>query len=247
MYEFTGKMSEKQVQQQQTTRPRTDLKIDMDLTRKLDEIGRSIYGKKKPRPKIIRELIRKAAETSAASGTDPIATYDAIMAEPAPVVIYGKGGLGKSYTLDMFMKRAAQELIPIFLLNSANIQHETWDEHIWIERVLNYYELSSLSWLDIGDSFRVNLESELEFRKSNVRELSKLLLRLEGDTRLRDWIIAVEEAHDYHKVEPFRAMLRRMRKSVKKIVIIATEKELFEMCQPMRPLPKFSAPPPPSF
>ena len=106
-------------------------------------------------------------------------------------------------------------------------------EHTWISNVLSYYEFPTLQWLDSPGQYRVELETDLNLRRQQMRDAAQSLLRLEGDERLANWIITVEEAADYYDVRPFCTFLRRMRKSTRRIVIVSTEAELFKMCKPM--------------
>jgi len=164
-----------------------------------------------------------------------VATYENLMSDPAPAQIVGLPNEGKSWTLDRFLKEVHQKEIPILLFNSSSGKDL---EHSWITNALTFYEAAALRWLDAPSQYRIEFERDFDLRRSAVRELSRALLRLENDARLNDWVVAIEEAHDYCKIDSFLTLLRRMRKSTRKIVIVSTESELFRMCRAYRPYPK---------
>lgn len=181
------------------------------------------------RPEIINRLIQEYSNR-AKQGL-PIATFQNLLIDPVPAVIAGLPYSGKSYSLDIFLKEAARRQIPFLLLNSGNSE-----EHDWIQNALTFYEAASFRWLENPSQYRIEFERDLDLRRSAVREISRSLLRLEGDKRLQPWILSFEEAHDYSRIEPFLTLLRRMRKSTRKLIVIATEPDLFKMCRPFRPL-----------
>ncbi|MDG6997059.1 MAG: hypothetical protein JRN52_14150 [Nitrososphaerota archaeon] len=161
---------------------------------------------------------------------NPIGNFQNIFADLAPAVIYGVPGSGKSTTQDIFLIECAHRGIPFLLINSQS-------EHQWVSNVLKPYELATFEWLANPAQYRVELQKELNFRRSEVRDMARLLLRLENDDRLKQWVIAIEEGADYAKIEAFLTFLRRMRKWTRKIIVISTEAKLFEMCRPYRPMP----------
>ncbi len=187
------------------------------------------------RPGVIQGLITEHEERSkleARLGLNlAVGTFDQILEDPTPASIVGLPYEGKSYTLDVFLRKAGEAKIPFLLFESNN-------EHSWIQNKLTFYEALRLNWIDHSESYIIYLEKDLDLRRMSVREMSKALLRLEGDVRLAPWIIAFEEAHDYSRIESFLTLLRRMRKSVRKLIVVSTEAELFKMCKPFRPIPK---------
>jgi len=211
---------------------RTHIQLAVETAKQLDDVGKQIG--RGTRPKIIKALIESFAR---ANEEMLFATYENVVKEGAPICITGRPYSGKSETLDLILRRAQQEGAPFLLFNSVNRPGNPPD-HGWISKTIGYYEIASLKWLDKPDQYSVLLEQDPEVRKSSIREISKILLRCEADVRLKDWIIAVEEAHEYWKIEPFNSVLRRMRKCVKKLIVISTEPELFRMCEPMRPVPR---------
>lgn len=164
----------------------------------------------------------------------PIATFDNIAnVEPrtrAPAAIVGIPGSGKSTTLDMILHECAEKQIPFLLLNCSS-------EHAWIRRKLAFAQAISLTWLKKPCEYRVQFAPELETRRVEMKQVAESLLRIEGDARLRNWVIGVEESHDFCRVENFRELLRRFRKSVRRMIIVSTEAELFGMCELYRPIP----------
>ncbi|MHB8567318.1 MAG: hypothetical protein ACYC7D_10370 [Nitrososphaerales archaeon] len=191
------------------------------------------------RTKTLYHLIADYEASKQSEASVPIATYDNLMRhgnqEPA-ALIFGLPGSGKSTTLDKFLKEAKHRK-QNFLLFSSRARDNSKTEHNWIGETLDYYACSSLAFLTQPGQYLVALETDLDSRRQQVRGISEQLLRLEGDPRLESWVLAFEEGHDYCRLESFKELLRRMRKSTKKIIVIATEKNLFLMCKPFRPEP----------
>lgn len=196
------------------------------LRQKLDELNPELGDS---RPQIIKRLVE---EYSSKSKDFPFASFENLMADPSPSQIVGIPYSGKSFTLDKFLKEAQERKNPFLLFNSANA------EHCWIPKTLSFYDAASLRWLERPSQYRVQFEQDLDLRRSAVRELSKTLLRLESDVRLKKFIIVIEEGHDYAHIESFLTVLRRLRKSTRKLIVLSTEANLFGMCKAYRPLPR---------
>ena len=176
------------------------------------------------------------------SGNVPVGTFDSVISATEhmpPIVLAGIPGSGKSYTLDVLLKECTKRRQPFILFSSRAKDHKC-TEHQWIPETLSYYEYPTLHWLDAPGNYRVELETDLNLRRQEMRDASQTLLRLEGDNRLSSWLVCVEEAADYYDIRSFQTLLRRMRKSCRRIVVVSTEAELFKMCQPMRPIPRVS-------
>lgn len=189
------------------------------------------------RTDVVSEALKICERLHDNNSAIPIAFYDFLIQKNGPpVVLSGIPGSGKSYTLDLLLKECKDRKQP-FLLFSSRAKDSKSTEHTWIPNTLSYYEFPILKWLDSPGQYRVELETDLNLRRQEMKDAAQTLLRLEGDERLGKWVIAVEEAADYSDIKSFATFLRRMRKSTRRIVVVSTEAELFKMCQAARPIP----------
>jgi len=219
-------------------RRRESIVADLSLIARVERIAekRNIAT----RTKTLQFLTEYFEDSQNTKSSLPVATFDSVTSshgeQGPPIVISGIPSSGKSFTLDLFLKECRKRKQP-FLLFSSRAKDPKSTEHAWIPSTLSYYEFPTLKWLESPGEYRVELETDLNLRRQEVRDAAQTILRLEGDERLAKWIIAVEEAADYYDVKAFCTFLRRMRKSTRRILIVSTEAELFRMCLPMRPMP----------
>ena len=222
----------------QETKNRKAILADSSVIDKVDELAKKLDIS--TRTKALQFLTKFYEESQHGSSPIPTATFGSIMSngnQGPPIVIAGIPGSGKSYALDLFL-RECSKCNYSFVLFSSRAKDPRRTEHAWISNALSYYEFPTMQWLDSPGQYRVELETDLNLRRQQMRDAAQSLLRLEGDERLANWIIVVEEAADYYDVRPFCTFLRRMRKSTRRIVILSTEAELFKMCKPMVTLPR---------
>ena len=216
--------------QESTQRKRQGILADPLLMQRLDKFAkeRGLCTRTKALDKLLSEYEASKNDTNSI----PVATFENLMRnsenEP-PAVISGVPGSGKSYTLDKFLRECKKRSVPFLLFNSDQRDHN------WIANKISYAEVLGLNWLKQPGQYAVSLEHNLNLRKTIIEQISNAILMLEGDQRLEKWVLCFEEAHDYHEIEAFCSILRRMRKSTRKLIVVSTEAELFKMCRTMRP------------
>ena len=208
---------------------RSSIFASTSLMSELDRVGNQLGYK--TRTRTLQFLTRFYDETQHSSEGLPVATFDTISKTNAPVCICGIPGSGKSFALDVFLKECKKKSLPFLLFNSDSRDHD------WINNELQWSDVVGLRWLDSPGQYIVRLPHDLQMRKTTMSQISQSILRLEGDPKLELWTLIFEEAHDFHKLESFDSILRRMRKSVRKLIVVSTEAELFKMCRAFRPIP----------
>jgi hypothetical protein len=161
-----------------------------------------------------------------------------------PVAICGKAGEGRSFSLDVLLRECEKKQVPFILFNSSaprKGKRKQPLEHSWIEKKITAFKAESFSWLRRPKSHLVQMDPRLDFRQSVIKSFCERLLQLEGEPRLKDWVLVFEEASDYEATEEFSTVLRRMRKYVRRLIVVTTETNLFGMCESFRPLPRMGA------
>ena len=216
-------------QEKAQSKKRLGILAEPSLMLKVDEVAKELNFT--TRTKALAFLTQFYEQSQHSSEGLPIATFEQIAEVEAPVVISGIPGSGKSWTLDAYLKECRKRGLPFLLFNSDSRDHD------WISNRITFAEVVGLQWLKQPSQYVVSLDHNLGVRQIVMEQIAQSILMLEGDPRLESWTLAFEEGHDYYAGPNFSSMLRRMRKSTKKLIVVSTEAELFKMCRPFKPIP----------
>jgi hypothetical protein len=216
-----------------TPKPRRNfaqLQLDLGTQVELETLKGEL--KEPSKAAVVRRLLRDMKERQKVL---PIADFDNIMnTEPdvrTPVIICGLSGSGKSYSLAKFLQECLTKEVPFFLIDVAA-------EHGWVPRTLTYSSAIGFKFTGEGGC-RVTLDLHQNMRRLQVQSLVETTLSgalLEG--KLRKYVIAIEESHEFTDLKPVVDFVTESRKYVRKVVVCSSNEELWHhVGVAMRPVP----------
>lgn len=204
--------------------PRAHLELPKPIALRLDSLKEEFHlgG----RPAVISKLVDAYKEQSAGL---PIATFENIMSEPAPICITGLPGSGKSYALHDFLKTCDGKGFNIFFVDTVN---ET-------KLGSNVSVLKALAFNPRPGFFRFVPEEDPRTRRFTMRRLFERLGMLEIKGQLRNFVVAIDEGNQFADLPQVRDFVIESRKFTRKVVVISADSTQYEgLCKMMRPLPK---------
>jgi len=189
------------------------------------------------------ETVRVALENyETRSVTIPEATFERVFSDDSNIQIAGRPGAGKSSFVKTMLPKINQ---PTFIVDVAG-------EYQGIKKI-GIGDLYALRWSAALASTQIRFvpATSLEIAKVELRTVFELLNQ--AKTRnyrpgkvpsgvLQSWIIICEEGHRFHRETQFRNFLAEGRKFVSKILVIASDPNLYgEVCRVLRPPEKAQA------
>jgi len=205
---------------------RKEIRIASQLCEELDTFRNTL--KLEGRPSAIQKLLDYWKENHDAEARSE-ATYENIMAELAPVCVYGLPGEVKSHTLNEFCIQASQKNWNILLLDTTGERQSDFGRKLPIIRALSFSRRKGF--------WRIVPETDLRSRIFTVQRLFEYLSMLQVKGMLRDWCVVVDEANEFSRLAQFQNFLMESRKYCRKAVVACGNPKLFEnICKPMAPL-----------
>jgi len=166
----------------------------------------------------------------------PEASLDTVFSDDSNIQIAGRPGAGKSTFVKTILPQIKQ---PVFIVDVAG-------EYQGIKKIA-IGDLYALRWSTAPTSTQIRFvpAASLEIAKVELKTVFELLNQ--AKTRnyhpgqvpsgaLKSWVIVCEEAHRVHRETQFRNFLAEGRKFVSKILVIASDPNLYgEVCRVLRP------------
>ena len=197
--------------------------LSEDVSSELDSLNPALG---KNRPAILASLLREYRTTK---GEPPVGSFESIMKEQAPACITGLPGSGKSFTLHDFLARCESRSYGVFFIDTVG-------EYPF---GLNISPLRALAFNPRPGQFRFVPEQDLRARRFTIRRLFERLSMLQVKGRLKDFVIAIDEANQFADIEQFRSFVIESRKFCMKVVLVSADRSQYEgLCRMMSPLPK---------
>ena len=153
-----------------------------------------------------------------------------------PICLIGPSGSGKSLTLKRFLPGITG---PIFLVDLAN-------EHAGLKNI-GVGDFFEVKWAKASPDTRLKFvpSANLDVSKGELRTIFSHLnmLKLDGHTAdkfpsgiLSNWVVIVEEAHRVVRDPAFQNFLAEGRKFVRKIIVLASNPQLYgSICTLLKP------------
>lgn len=205
------------------------MRISPELDRRLRAFSEAIDEPTKTKT-VERLLNSVGSKITAIQLESPIATYENVIAEGAPVVIFGRPNSGKSYALRKLASDFSDQGISIILLDTAN-EHQELGKKVSAN--------SALARRFRKGIFRIVPETDPRSRQLSISRLFEHLLFLAAKGRLRDFAVFIDEGNELVEIKELRDFLIESRKFLNKAVIVSADPTPYEkICKPMRPIPR---------
>ena len=206
---------------------RRSVRLSPELDNRLTDFARAVGEKTKTRA--LARLLSAVGVEAESIGSEPAATYENVISQLAPVCIFGLAGSGKSSSLRNIVERAVDQGHSVILIDVAN-------EHTIGKK---QSALTALSRRFNKGLYRIVPERDPASRKATLDRLFQHLLTLASKGKLKNFLIAVDEAHELKESTAFTDFVIEARKFVFKVVICCADPTTFENISAlMRPLPK---------
>ncbi|MHB1867569.1 MAG: type IV secretory system conjugative DNA transfer family protein [Nitrososphaerales archaeon] len=209
-----------------TQKSRSDVRLTPATDARLRAFAHAVGEKTKT--KSVERLLNIAGLTLDAEELLVVATYEAIMSEPAPSCIVGKPFSGKSYSLRLFLLEIVEKGYSVIIIDPSN-------EHFEIGKKCT--ALTALSKRFKNGAWHITLEKDPEQRKLSIERVFEHLHTLALKGKLQNHIIAIDEAGSFADIPAFRNFLSEGRKHARKIILTSVEHKFSDICVELRPIP----------